>query len=151
MEIKDLIIFLKKFEIKEEKIKSFIGEKLIIEKNSHFFLTNQKDKIIKTDLLLFINLKFLLPSKFLLNFIFKNSENIVEVKSEKQAMNFTYGKDLSIDSIIKVQGKHFKVGIYYLLIYKNLILGYFEYLGNNQKNKKHPLFNLMNIGRYLKE
>jgi len=148
MEIIELITFLEKFDIEETKITNFVKNKIIIEKNENLFLRQNKFKNnqIFDDNLIFIQLKNLLPSKYLLNFIFNNTKNKAELKSEKQAMNFTYSKNLAFESI--ASDIRFIKGKYYLIIFKNKLLGYVE---KEKGDKKHPLQNLFDIGEYLKE
>lgn len=145
-----LIIFLEKFEIKEEIIEEFLKDKQIIEINKNIFLTknNFKENQVLGNNLLFIQLNNLLPSKYLLNFIFHNSKNQVQLRGEKQALNFTYTKPLSFDSIRNVNQLRFEKDKYYLVVFENSVIGYFEY---EVRDKKHPLRNVFNIGEYLHE
>lgn len=148
MKLQEVNNFLKKFNIEEQKIREYTKDKEIVKINENIFLTKKKlDKNqIYTDGLIFIKLKKLLPSKFLLEFIKNNSENQVNVKGEKQALNFSYGKDLSLDSI-KSKMK-FNSNQFYLATYENEELGYFQF---NKTNKQHPIKVIMNIGEYLHE
>lgn len=148
MKLKELKEFLLKFDIAESKIEEFIENKQIIEVEGNLYLTSEKFKKnqYSGNGLIFIQLKSLLPSKYLIKFILKNTENIAEIKSEKQAMNFTYSKNLSFESI--ASNTRFIKGKYYLIKYKNQVLGYVE---KDISDKKHPLKNNFNIGNYLKE
>ena len=151
MNLNELKQFLEKFNINKEIIEEYLNNKKIININNNLFLINKEDEFKKnqvfSDNLIFIQLNQLLPSKYLLKFISKNSKNKIEVKSEKQALEFTYSKSLSLQSIINKYQLKFKENQYYLIEYNN-ILGYFQY---NPKNKTHPLKNIMNIGEYLHE
>lgn len=148
MELQELRDFLLKFEIVESKIDEFIGDKQIIEVEDNLYLTSERfeKNQYSTDGLIFIQLKSFLPSKYLIEFIYKNTKNIAEIKSEKQAMNFTYSKNLSFESI--GSETRFIKGKYYLITYKNQVLGYVE---KDKADKKHPLQNNFDIGEYLKE
>ncbi|MCA9459840.1 MAG: hypothetical protein KC550_04805, partial [Nanoarchaeota archaeon] len=101
MNIIELKEFLEQFQVKELKINEFLQNKKIIEINNNFFLIKNDDKLNKNqvfqDTLIYIQLKDMLPSKYLLEFINKNSNSKVELKGEKQAINFTYGKNLSLE------------------------------------------------------
>jgi len=152
MNLDQLIKFLIKFNVERKIIEEFLKDKQIIQINKNYFLINKNTKIktdqVYTDKLIFIQLNNLLPSKFLLNIIKKNTKNIIEVKSEKQALEYTYSKSLSFASIKNKYQLKFKEEEYYLIEYENQILGYFQY---NPNHKTHPIKNIFNIGEYLHE
>ncbi len=139
---------LQKFNIEEEKINSIIKNKNILKLNQNYFLID-KNQTIKnnqtyTNNIIYIQLRKLLPSKFLLNLIDKTTQNKIEIKNEKQALNFTYGKDLHTDSIKEITLQNNQ---YYIVKYNKNILGYAKF----DKTKKHQIINKLNIGEYLKE
>ncbi len=145
MDLKKLILFLEKFDIKKENIQNIISKKEIIIKNSgNILLTSQKIKEneTKVDEIIFIKLNKLLPTTYLLKIIQKNSNNNIEINQERKALDFTYGKDLDLNSI-KTKIKLIENN-YYILKFNNNILGYVEFKNNKLKN-------IMNIGEYLKE
>ncbi len=144
MKADELRSFLKGFDVSNSKIsKFFLGKKLYV-KNENVFLCErefEEDEVFN-DSLIFIKLKRLLPSKYLFDFISKNSKNIVSVKSSKKALDFTYGKDLSLSHIrcsLRLDEKKF-----YLVVHNEDPIGYIKFV-----NKK--LLNQMNIGDYLRE
>jgi hypothetical protein len=124
MNIQELKEFLNNFCLPEDKIEQFISNKSIVSKNNNIFLTNKKfeKNEIFDEGLIYIKLRTLLASKYLLRFIKDNSEGAVTIKNEKQALNYTYGKSLSFDSIEKnhplIKNK------YYIVEYNDNILGY---------------------------
>lgn len=120
-------------------------KKKVIEKDGNLFLSGgfAKDKVFD-DSLLFIRLKNFLPSTYFLEEIFKNSRNKLEVISQRQALDFTYGKSLAMAS---VKRKEIEEGKYYLILFKKKILGYVSF----RKGDRFPLRNEMNIGEYLRE
>lgn len=138
----ELSEFLSKFSIEKEIIDKFLLGKEIVEINSNLFLTQKKPSkdLVYEDILLFIDLRRFLPSKFLLDFISKNSKTL-SVKTDKSALNFTYFKDLLVNEVIE---KNLESNKYYIITYSNEILGFCEFKGNK-------LLNLMNIGQYLQE
>ena len=144
MRADELRSFLKGFDVSNSKISKFFLRRKLYEKNENVFLCErefEEDEIFN-DSLVFIKLKRLLPSKYMLDFISKNSKNIVSVKSSKKALDFTYGKDLSLNYIkcsLKLDEKKF-----YLVVYDKEPIGYIKFV-----NKK--LLNQMNIGDYLRE
>jgi len=146
MDIPELKGFLSNFCLPEDKIDEFILNKSIVTKNDNIFLTNKDftKREVFNDGLIFIKLKILLPSKYILSFIHKNTKPII-IKSQKQALNYTYGKSLSLDSVNKNQ--QLQDGKYYILESNKIALGYVQY----KKTERFPIFNLMNIGEYLKE
>ncbi len=148
MDISDLRLFLEKFGLDSKKIDDFIGSKKLFVVNRNVFLSKksfEKNQVFGEGLV-FIKLNKLLPSTFLLNFILETEGNFCELKSEKQALNFTFGKSLSFDSV--KEGVRFSRGSYYLVVFEKKFLGYVEL---NKNDKKFPLKNLMNVGEYLKE
>lgn len=146
MNINDFREFLESFCLPEDKINEFISNKSLFIKNNNIFLSNnklEKNEVFNNGLI-FINLQKLLPSSYLLKYIQKNTKPI-KLKSEKQSLNFTYSKSLSLDSIEKNQRL---VGDrYYIVEYKETILGYAKFI----ETQKHSVINIMNIGEYLKE
>jgi len=98
-------------------------------------------------ILLFINLVKFLPSKVLLKFIKDNTQNIIEIKNEKQALNFTYSKKILIESTTKPKAK-FDLDKSYIVIYKTQILGYADFV---KKQGNFYFDNIVNLGQYLKE
>ena len=152
MDIIEFKNYLKKFEVKTEIIESYIKNKKFFEINSNLFLSEKhfESNQIYGDTLIFIKLKNgLFPSIFLLEFIKTNSKNILKLKSDKHKVDFTYGKSLSFDSIIKSNNlKYTENKNYILLSTDEITLGIVEY---NLKDKKFPLENKFNIGEYLKE
>ncbi len=151
MEINELREFLTKFKLDLNSIENYLNNKKIITINKNIFLSENKfeNNEVYKDELLFINLNDkLLPSKFLLEFIRNNTKNIIEIKNEKQTIEFTYSKSLGFSSIINKFQLKFNEDEYYLALYQNNIIGYFKY---NPETKKFPLINLMNIGEYLHE
>lgn len=150
MNIEKIKEFLIKFNINKDIILKFLENKKIENKNNNIFLIENEFKTnqIYKEELIFIKLNLILPSKYLLKFISENTKNIIEAKSEKQAIEFTYGKSLSFQSIINKYQLKFKEEELYLITYQKSIIGYFKY---DPKNKTHPIKNLMNIGEYLHE
>lgn len=146
MNKEELIQFLSNFEINENTIADSLNNKQIHTINQNVFISDNKfeKNQIFGDILLFIKLKKLLPSKYLLKFIQTHTKTI-NIKSEKRALDFTYGKNLSFDSIIKEQILINQK--YYIISYKDNILGYAQI----DKKQKAPIINIMNIGEYLKE
>jgi len=146
-----LILFLKKFDIDEEIINTFLKNKKICEINKNVFLVDKDIKIKKNTSfigdLIFINLVKFLPSKFLLEFIKKNTENNIEILNEKQSLNFTYSKNLLIESLMDYKRKYLK-NKFYIVSSKNNILGYSEFVNDG---KRFYFENKMNVGDYLKE
>ena len=145
MDKTELTQFLEKFTIDEQIITQFLKDKQIIEKNKNIFLSEKpfEEKQVSGNGLIFIQLNKFLPSTYLLKFIAQNSA-CIQAKGNKQAMNFTYGKNLSFDSTIKttlVNGKC------YIVKCDDSIIGYAKI----DKTQKHPILNEMNIGEYLKE
>lgn len=142
MNIIELRKFLENFGIPNEKIDLFLAKNRLVIKNGNIFLAkeNLKPNQIYADTLLFIKLKKLLPSTYLLNFI-KTHTTPINVKSPKSALNYTYGKDLGFDGINTTP---LIIGKYYIIEHERNILGYSQFT-------KNKILNLMNIGDYLKE
>jgi len=151
MNEKLLIEFLEKFDIEKNIISEFLKNKKILEKNKNIFLIPKNDNFIKnqvySDLLILIDLNSFLPSKFLLKFIRENTNNLIEISNEKQALNFTYSKKILIESTKNPKAR-FNLDKSYIVIYKNNILGYAKFVN---KNGNFYFENEMNIGDYLKE
>ena len=160
MNLNNLWEFLEKFDIKKVIIDEYLENKRIVEVNNNIFLINKNSNFDKTQIydngLIFIQLKLLLPSTFLLNFIKLNSPNIINVKSKKTVLAFTYSKSLNFEQV-KVSNR-VSPGKFYLTIFEDKVLGYVsldEKMYANAKNMSNsryfPLINKMNIGEYLKE
>lgn len=150
MNIKDLKNFLLSFNLSEDNITSFLDKKTLVEKDKNVFLVSQnfRKNQVFGDTLVFVNLIFPLPSRFLLDFIKENSEFTLRPSSSKQAMNFVYGKHFTFDGLkVSVQGKRLEKDNNYLVEFEDSVLGY---VSLNTKEKL-PLRNEMNIGMYLKE
>lgn len=146
--LSEFVAFLEKFNLPESEIKKFVeGKKLFSTMQGNIFLNSirQQGQNVYSEGLIFVQLKRLLPSKFLLKFLFQNSKNIVEIKTEKQALNFVYGKHLDIGSI--TFNGTFVPKKFYLVQFEGNVLGYINY----DSNEKYQLRNEMNIGEYLKE
>lgn len=146
MNIEELKDFLKKFSIDDLSISTFLEGKKIIEKNENIYLTSEdfNENEIYKDTIIFVKLLKILPTTFLLNFIRKSSQKIIQVKSEKQALIFTYGKGLKNDMVENIT---LKEDVYYIVTYNRKILGYAELI----KEDEYPIQPVMNIGEYLKE
>ena len=160
MNINELRVFLEKFDIKKEIIDDYLINKKIININKNLFLIDKNSHSDKSrvyaDGLIFIKLKLLLPSTFLLNFIKENSPNLINLKSKKTLLNFTYSKSLNFEQV-KVSKKVLP-NKFHLILFENDALGYIELdekMYSNAKNMSNsryfPLKNKMNIGEYLKE
>lgn len=146
MNIEEFKGFLEKFCLPEDKIKEFMLNKSLVAKNSNIFLIDkklEKNEVFR-DGLVFINLQKLLPSSYLLRYIHENTKPI-KIKSEKQSLNFTYAKSLSLDSVNCNQ--RLLEDRYYIVEYQETLLGYAKFI----QDQKHPVINIMNIGEYLKE
>jgi hypothetical protein len=144
MNKKDFFEFLKKFDLKKESIYKLIENKDVFENKNNIFLSKKKleKNCVYTDKIIFVKLKKLLVSNFLLNYIGENTKNIINIKNSKQALNFTYGKNLVLESV-KIDNK-IKKNSYYIIKFEDTILGYV-------KLQEKRLENLMNIGEYLRE
>ena len=141
MDINEFYMFLKKFGILKQEIDRLTQNKDLFEIHNNVFLTNESFKNLEVykDMLLFIKLNELLPSKFLLNWISNNSQNL-EVKSEKKAIEFTYSKNLNVQDLSLPSTDQ----EYFIVKFKDDVLGYVSFDGTKFKNE-------MNIGKYLKE
>jgi len=143
MNIKDLKKYLENFDLKEEVINEFLEEKNLIEVNSNFFLVRndfEKNQVFSENLV-FIGLKKLLPSKYLLEFIRKNSKDL-NVKNQKRASDFTYGESIKQESFSNAN--NLKQNKYYIICFDDKIIG----VGNFFNKQLHNIFN---IGEYLEE
>ena len=147
MQKKDIWEFLDKFNIKKEIIDQFLDKKIIVDKNNNIFLTkNQfKKNQVYSDTLLFISLQKLTPSRYLLEYIKDNTNNIIKISSDKQIRRILYGEDLSIDAVDKKQ--NFIKEKYYIVINNEKPLGVVENIGIG----KFPFKNIYNLGDYLHE
>jgi len=70
------------------------------------------------------------------------------LRGEKQALNYSYGKDITFESIRNMNQLRFQKEKLYLVIFEEEVYGYFKF---DKENKRHPLKNIMNIGQYLHE
>ncbi len=148
MKLEELTEYLKRFEISDENIVKIIKNKKVIQINENIFLTSKEfeKNQISQDTIIFIKLKKLLPTTYLLNIIKENTNNIIKLESKKTALNFTYSKNLTFENI----PKNFKLksNYDYLVLFENTPIGIAKL---NKKDKKFPVENIMNIGEYLKE
>ena len=145
MRADELRDFLKNFELSNAKIADFFkGKKMAKRDNNIFLVESDLEENVKfKDTLLFIKLQKFLPSTYLLNYLKDNTKDILEIKTERSALSFTYGRPLKfveVNANFKLQGGK----KYYIVTYNNRPLGYV----NLDKNK---LWNRMNIGDYLRE
>jgi hypothetical protein len=145
MKADNLKNFLKEFDLSNKKIDEFyLGKKLEI-KNNNVFLVEEKfdSKTIFKDTLLFIKLKKMMISSYFLDYLRDNTKDVLEIKTEKSALKFTYGKPLDFT---EVNAKFMKLNSNrkYIVTYLNKSLGYVSL-----ENKK--LRNKMNVGDYLRE
>jgi len=151
MDKKKVREFLENFDLDKEVIDGFVSdEKEIEKKNVGVYLVDEKfsyEEVYREDIV-FVNLKEkLLPSKFLLEFLNENSKRKVIISNRKNALNFTYGKNLSKDMVESFENGDFEEGKYYTVEYEGNVLGYVEFLSKNKMMFK----NKMHIGEYLKE
>lgn len=148
MNITELKEFLINFEINKDIIDKYIQNKEIIELNNNLYLLNNNynnlTNEVSNDNLIYIHLKELNPSILFLNWIKKNSKNILIVKSEKRALDFTYGKELFTNLVTKHPKAQFITGKNHIIEFDNEILGYIEIGEKSLNNKFH-------VGNYLKE
>lgn len=135
MNNKELNLFFEKFNLRN----NFRDLKLV--NNNLFNLSKITKNQVYGDDLLFLKLNKLVPSIKLLTYISENSKNKVEIINRKKAIDFTYGKNLSLDSIVKFKLEKNK---YYLIFYQKKIIGVVEFNGFELKN-------IFNLGDYLKE
>lgn len=147
----DLKTFLLEFNIEEIIVDEFLKNKEIIKINNNTFLVKAENlplpkNQVYTDNLLFIQLEKYLPSRFLLEFISNNSKSL-QIKNEKQSLNYTYGKSLKLESLQKdIHNTRIEENRLYIVKFNEDILGYCKF---NQSKKE--ICNIMNIGEYLKE
>lgn len=148
MNITELREFLTNFKIDQDKINEYLENKKIIELNNNLYLLPQNyDKLkneISNDNLIYIQLKYLSPSILLLNWIKNNTKNVLKIKSEKRALDFTYGKDLFQDLVTKNSKCEFELNKYFIVEFNNEILGYIQVADKKLNNEFH-------VGDYLKE
>ena len=148
MNITEFKQFLENFKIEENIIEEYLKEKEIVGLNNNLYLLpNNYEKLkneISNDNLIYIQLKYLLPSIQLLNFIKNNTKNVLKIKSEKRALDFTYGKDLFSDLVTKHPKCEFTIDKCYIVEFNKEILGYVQMAENKLNNEFH-------IGHYLKE
>ena len=148
MNITELKEFLTKFEIKTENIEEFTNNKEIVELNNNTYLLekdyNKLKNEISNDKLIYIQLKSKVPSILFLKWIKENTNNVLKIKSEKRALDFTYGKELFTDLVSKSTKTKLTIEKYYIVEFDNEILGYVEMAEKTLTNKFH-------IGDLLKE
>ena len=149
MDLEELKSFLLKFNLDENTINDLVRNKILFEKNQNLFLIDKemRESEVYNGFLCFVYLKQLIVSKFLLDFILENKGNFVLIKSEKKALDFTYGSDLVKESIQNISKGNLVRDKFYLVIFEGNILGYCEFV----PDKKFQFRNLMNIGEYLRE
>jgi hypothetical protein len=148
MKKEDLISFLKSFGLDDNSIDKIIGDKKLMVKNSNVFLVDKNKSFDENQVfdsgMIFIQLKELLPTTYLLNMV-ADFGFFIDVRSEKHALNFTYSKDLKKNMV------QFNCEIIdsmnYVVKYDENVLGY-----SRAELKVRGLFvNVMNVGEYLKE
>ena len=148
MNITELKEFLTKFEIKTENIEEFTNNKEIVELNNNTYLLekdyNKLKNEISNDKLIYIQLKSKVPSILFLKWIKENTNNVLKIKSEKRALDFTYGKELFTDLVSKSTKTKLTIEKYYIVEFDNEILGYVKMAEKTLTNKFH-------IGDLLKE
>lgn len=147
MDKTELTLFLKKFSLSEDVITDFLKDKQLEEVNGNIFLVSQpfEKHQVYDSMMIFISLEEVVPTRDLLEFIFKHTNNLLKISSHKQIQRVLYGEDLSVDAISKKVS--FTPHNYYLVVSQKNVLGVIEYLGVG----KFPFKNLYNIGQYLKE
>jgi ribosome biogenesis protein Nip4 len=148
--IDNLKSFLFDFGVFNEKTDLYFKGKKLFRNNYGVYLRkkNFDKKQVFNDDLIFINLKDLVPTTYLLNFIYENTNNFLEI-NEKNALKFTYGKDLIVEDK-KIIGFLVKNSMSYIvLVFNKSVIG----LGKiNIINKgKLIIKNIFNIGQYLRE
>jgi hypothetical protein len=140
--------FLTNFNINQDKIEEFTNNKEIIELNSNIYLQPKTTKLLINEIsnenLIYIKLKYELPSILLLNWIKNNTKNVLKIKSEKRALDFTYGKDLFTDLVTKNPNTQLEMEKFYIIEFDNEILGYVQMAEKKLNNEFH-------VGHYLKE
>lgn len=121
MNINDFSEFLAKFDIPEKIIKEFTSAKVLVQLRSNVYLTDKdfEPREIHKDIIMFIRLQRLVPTSYLLNFIARHSPNTVDV-NDKQAVDFTYGRDLSFQAMRN--NKNRLLDNKYYLLSKSLLL-----------------------------
>ena len=143
----DLNLFLEKCGVSKENRDDFLEGKHIIKNNNHIYL--QKEDFSKnqvfSDSLIFVQLQELVPSRYLYEFLFNYSNHLLPIKSEKQVQRILYGRDISIDAVLK--NSSFTKGSYYIVVFNEEPLGIVEYLGEI----KFCFKTLYHLGQYLKE
>lgn len=145
----DLQQFLEKFNIPTQTITNHLQNKQLQKIQNHIYLQPKNQPLLKNEIsnenIIFIQLKYLSPTTHLLNFIKTNTENILKLKSDKRALDFTYGKDLFLDHITKPKNqKTLNENQYYIIEHNKQIIGYIQ-------PNKNRLLNEFHIGDYLKE
>ncbi len=134
--IEDFKNFLKDLGVGSKDIDEFVKDKEIVINNYGLFLSGRSaEKRFLIDELIFVNLKRIVPT---IGFLKKISKigRCYEVKNFKEALNYTYGKDVVLRS-------KQEEGLC-LMRYKHFILG----LG---RIKGRRIMNVFNVGEYLRE
>ncbi len=139
MDFNRIKAFLESFNISEEKINNILKGKSLLKKNNNYYLVSKPflKKQIHGETLIYIQLKDkLLPSKYFLRIIQNNTQNILDLTSNKKALQFTFSKDIEIPETIKEEN--------YIITFNSNIIG----VGKGKQNK---IISVMNVGEYLKE
>ena len=139
MNIEEIKEFLISFNIDSKVIEEYMKDKRMIEVKDNFYFTSENfenGKIFDSSLV-YVQLEELLPSKLLLEFVRKHTENIVNLDSKKNALNFTYGKNVELPL-------KYRQGENYIITFNKSILGY-------AVADKKTLYNQVNVGDYLRE
>jgi hypothetical protein len=146
MNRKQLDAFFELFGLNQEERQSLMGEGMIVEQNGHLFLTQTpfSEEQVAGGIPLFIMLKQkVVAARPLLDMIYRKVTGL-EVRTRKQALQFTYGKSLS-RQLLEYEGDLVDQR-YYLITINKRILGYAQYDHSAKK-----LYNKMHVGEYLKE
>lgn len=148
MNTESLTKFLEKFDINQEDINNILQNKEIKKIKSNYFLVDKDQKLeenqVFTDTLIYIQLQKLLPSKYLLEIIFNLTKNKCELTNQKQVDRFLFFKDLTIQA---TKTRNLKENKYHIVTFENQTLGICEF----KKSDKYPIFNIFNLGEYLRE
>ncbi len=143
MDLNYLRDYLISFNLSSEIIDSFLDNKKIFLKFNQIYLVDKgfSGKKVFDSNLIFIQLEKLLPSKFLLDFILKNTPNKVNLRSREVVLKLVYGKTLprGIDYGVNFEND------------KRYILDYYSECISVHKIENDNFINEFNIGEYLKE
>ena len=134
--------FLKSFNIKDEIINEYLNGKKIFEKYKDIYLVEKgfNGKKVFDSSLIFLDLKEQVPSKYLLDFIKKNSYSL-RLNSRAVALKFLYSKNLDLNVNWSVK---FNENCRYLVEFEGESIGYIKFENNN-------LINEFNLFKYLQE